>query len=539
MIPLLYLHTISMKGNGHIKRKKEESTMSLFTVNLKTGIENFFFNASLLPTRIELEARANKYWRDKKKEEQKIQKEEIKKSKEQAKEEGRADIPEEVSNVIASLAKGDAVKTMKLVEKYNRANEITNYAIRYISNENAELLTSITMEEKSIVNSVATMFGASLPYPDIVCADFRRYDPSFGELYDERTNFLIIISLLQKNKSNQILMKKIEKVEAVRAEARAAEAEHPQDDPVEETEIIATEETVVEEVKSETVTEEVTEEPVNEEVKPETTVSKEDLETEHKVNFVIKEGEPVEEIKNPHFNQESPKPVEFANIDSYISELNIPHRYEKADEGLLYLFIDKGDIELYYLVDNGSYLGVPSIIARCDLPVNDGWIFVPMTCKDIVNKILTMSNYVLNAEETQYILENFYLGTNLNRYFDMTGIEEELKKATKEQKNKFALKLQFIMDRVIEQTIQKPEGIDYPRFRFEDMKSLDDFTVVSDSKVNMSLLKFSQMNLASNNICENLSFMVEGNIIVQIYMDSTVEFVLKDDGSYIMSPNTK
>lgn len=538
--------------------------MSLFTANLKSAIQNAMFEVSMIPTTVELNVLASKYRRHPEKviqeqheknikreekeknkeaakivkEEQKKEKEESKKAQAQAKAENRANVPEEIYQAISDISKGNMNKIASYTKRYMEAQTVINYALRWISNENAELLTSITMEEKSIVNAVANLFGCPIPYKEIPIADLRKYDPMLGgEDWDPTVKFLIFVNAVNENRNNMILMKKIEKRREQLKEMEAAEAEHPEDDIPEETAMVP-------------VAAEAVEEPVAEEDKPEETKEEEiPMDSIHKVNFVMEEAK-TEPFSKPRFENEevwkqNPDPEipikgngisyeEFAILEPYMQNLQIPHRWEReADKGFLYLFVERGPMEFYYLVDDGSYLGTPAIICRCADYINNGWIFVPLFETEIVRKVLTESEYVLSEEEMKHIMDNYYLGINLNRYFDLSEASGCLGKATREEKLKFARKLDFIMARVADQTTQKPEGIDYPKFRIKDMKSLEDFTAISDSQVDTSLASFGGMNVSSNNICEGLTYMVEGDTIIQFYQDTSITYTVLDDGTRI------
>ena len=194
--------------------------MSLFTANLKSAIQNAMFEVSMIPTTVELNVLASKYRRHPEKviQEQheknikREEKEESKKAQAQAKAENRANVPEEIYQAISDISKGNMNKIASYTKRYMEAQTVINYALRWISNENAELLTSITMEEKSIVNAVANLFGCPIPYKEIPIADLRKYDPMLGgEDWDPTVKFLIFVNAVNENRNNMILMKKIEK----------------------------------------------------------------------------------------------------------------------------------------------------------------------------------------------------------------------------------------------------------------------------------------------------------------------------------------
>lgn len=518
--------------------------MSSFTVNLKTAFQNTLYDISLVPTMIELNYKANKYWKNpekamedqKKKNEKAMEKQEAKKAKAQAKAEDRDGLSERITDEIAKIAKGNVSKTSKLVLKAKTTANIINYALFYISNMDASWL-NVTEDEKCLVNSIAVMFDFPEVYKDRLCLDLDRFDPT-SEKFLENGKFFLIVEEIESNKKNELFMRKVQKRKEQilkEVEVEAAEKEHPEDDEPEITDLVVVD--TDEEKKEETSEESKEEIPVEEKkIVPETEV---DENGNIKIKMKVEQKNPDENFIKPHFvNEENPVYLQesdpqvskqgfgiddqtFAMFESYLGNCGVEHRYERSREGNLYLFVDKGSYEVFYLLDEGSYLGAPAILMITPESVNGGALFVPLTCMDIIKKALVNTRYTLSDEEIKFILDTYYLGTNLNRYFDLTSVEDYLAKASKEEKQNFANKLDFIYKKVVEQTAYKEPNVDYPRFRFESMKSLDEFTVVSDVNTDT---KLAWVNIVSGNICNGLKYEVTGNKVVQTYGTSVLEF---------------
>ena len=506
--------------------------MSLFKANLKTAFQNTLYDISLVPTMIELNCKANKYWKNpekavqtqKKKNEKMAEKQEAKKAKAQAKAEDRDGLSDRVINEIAKIAKGNVSKTSKLVLKAKTTANIINYALFYISDMDASWL-NVTEDEKCLVNSIAAMFDFPEVYKDRLCLDLDQFDPT-SEKFIENGKFFLIVEEIENNKKNELFMRKVQKRKEQilkELEVEAAEKEHPEDDEPENTDLIVV--NTGEEKKEETSEESKEEVPVDEN-------------GNIKIKMKVEQKNPDDNFIKPHFvNEENPVFLQesdpqvskqgfgiddqtFAMFESYLGNCGVEHRYERSGEGNLYLFVDKGSYEVFYLLDEGSYLGAPAILMITPESVNGGALFVPLTCMDIIKKALVNTRYTLSDEEIKFILDNYYLGTNLNRYFDLTSVQGYLAKASKEEKQSFANKLHFIYKKVVEQTYKEP-NVDYPRFRFESMKSLDEFILVSDVNTDT---KLAWMNIVSENICNGLKYEVTGNKVIQTYGTSVLEF---------------
>ena len=473
--------------------------MSATTVSIKNKIYNFKYNLSLLPYEIDLSIRANRYARKKRKEEKvskcteekvskcteeketkKTKKEEKKQTSEafkEAEKEFGGSFSKQQTEDIINKSGTDNLGKVKLLAKAMETNKWLQFALYYMTNENA-ILVKADEAEKELVNGIAKYFNFGKIYESAEIADLEVYDMSCEDKYIPVPKFIISISgdIIPRTKDD-LIMQKI----ANRKEQLSAEKEFPQDDA-----------------------------PDEEFIKPSFVTDEDGV--IHPVFFtdiVITEDKPVkgEGISDELFNRMETSLVPLIGENK--------HRYEVYGD-LISLFISRPNgIEEQYIIDPGVVMGKDKLYILANVPGDT--LFVSIEHVDIVKNVLGNKFYILNPVEIQEVIQDYFRNLNIYRYIDMNKTSF-LKDLDTESFQKLGKKLTFIISQI--QSQSNPDQ-QLPRFRFNSWESVDKFMIISDPDVKSPLKMTGE---TSPVIMEGLMFIVEGDKVTQKLRDAIVEF---------------
>ena len=172
------------------------------------------------------------------------------------------------------------------------------------------------------------------------------------------------------------------------------------------------------------------------------------------------------------------------------------------------LFVTKnGGMEEPYIIDPAVVMGMGrfGIFAR----VPNDQIIVPFDCKEIVEKVITNSFYLLTSDDVSKVLTYYFMNMSLYRYIDMSNTEK-LAKLSIDELNELDIKLTFLLKKFSESN----PGKVIPRLRFKKFESVDDFELISD-QLTKSPLAFSGETESS--ICNGLGFKVSDKNVTQTF----------------------
>ena len=495
--------------------------MSLTTVSIKNSIHNLGYNISLLPYIVELNVLSNiniaKAKKAERKEERKEKKAEKSKQQCEEKEEMKDDIKE-------SQKESDSNHEDSKDQKESKA-EVTKkwleYTMYYMTDPNAQLLENLSKSQKSLINGIAKYFNFGNIYQDIKVADIEFYDKSFKDKYNEFSKYEIsikndILPLLDNEEFMNKLEARKQQLYGEKSQSDIEEEVNETKTVINETteqiaknkpEDISVEEVVVEE-KSESVKNEDIGQIIHpisfETLKKEEKTEKDELETELKTatSESIKEEELKTEKQNKVTSTDTKlNPKMFKRLENIfvpiIGKKN--HKYE-IDGDFINIHIYKKDKKETYVIDPGVCMGKGKIYLLTKVPTDT--LFVSTEHKDIIRKVLSDKEYVLNPSEIQKVILDYFRNMNIYRYIDMNKTEF-LSKINEEDFQKLGKKLTFIINQKINNEC---------RFRFLNWESVDKFAIISDSSVKSPL---SNTGETSNKITEGLTYIVEGDNITQ------------------------
>ena len=422
--------------------------------------------------------------------------------------------------------KAEEQKAKASVIKLTKA-EITkkwlDYAIYYMSTPDAQLL-KLTKSQEGLVNGIAKYFGIGKIYEDAKISDIETFDKSFDK-YDEFSRYEIsiindIIPLLEDKE----FMKKVEIRKQQLSSAKVKEtAKSETTKAAEEVKVEAKPATIVKEVKEETKVEaktetiaeetkvvevnEIIEEEIQEEAENNLDLSskeeKDIREVIHPISFEVLKDEETTNKKEAVKVTNSKLPAKlFKRLENIFVPLigKKNHKYEIDGDFINIHIYKKGNKKETYIIDPGVCMGKGKIYILANVPTDT--IFVSTEHKDIIRKVLSDKEYVLNPSEIQKVIQDYFRNMNIYRYIDMNKTEF-LSKINEEDFQKLGKKLTFIINQKINNEC---------RFRFLNWESVDRFTIISDSSVKSPL---SSTGETSNKINEGLTYIVEGDNITQ------------------------
>lgn len=189
-------------------------------------------------------------------------------------------------------------------------------------------------------------------------------------------------------------------------------------------------------------------------------------------------------VQNRNTMNDEPNNVTFKKIDeAFGSLLDGKHHTYAAFGNYVGMYID-GVIDMNgqphpFLIDPNMIIGngycllaVASTTGTCLINIAEH--------RDIVKKIIENYNYILNDEEYRNIKKGQFINEELYAILDMSGMSDNIKSMSDKDMKLLEDKLNHIFG------IKNPVflGLQFiPRFRFSVFKSINDFTLVSDSKV--------------------------------------------------------
>lgn len=462
-------------------------------MSMSVAIDNFFWNVRIIPTRIELEWRSRKAVRDpeylknlrKTKEEktskvdEKAQKKQDKETMKMAEEAASQDRDElysdSVRNSIITMTKDDdsPIRRLRLINRACDTNKLLQFTMFYMTDERAQLMNHKQIE-KEIVNGIAALYDFGKIYPDAGVSSLVAYDFECKDDYISTSKYLLSIKDILSRKNDPVFMEKLEKRKADLNKSEESEQQK--------------ETTVEEQRRSSWVKDE---------------------------NGII---HPIFISKDPiYLNEDGAVQKQGAGVSDELfnrleSELEFvlkdrDHRYE-MDGDIVKLFVTKnGGVEEFYNIDPAIVMGMGrfGIFAR----VPNDQIIVPFDCKEIVEKVITNSFYILTADDVSKVLTYYFMNMSLYRYIDMSDTEK-LAKLSRDELNELDIKLTFLIQKFSDSN----PGKLIPRLRFKKFESVDDFELISD-QLTKSPLAFSGETVSS--ICYGLGFKVSGKNVTQSF----------------------
>lgn len=465
---------------------------------VKAEISNALWEISLIPTGIELQARARLYaYREKKNSEEirkkmKMEKkQEEEQKKEQLKKASKASTASDslagkVGDEIDIASKDNDFMKIMMMEKAISTNKWLDYAFYYMTDSDA-ILVKAEPGIREFINGVAALFDFGKIYESADVMDLNTCEIS-NKNFNPNTNFIISIDEIKK-----IGERYAERI-AERKEQLAAEKEHPEDD------------------------------------------SEENTSFGYKPKFVEDESKIIHPISFFKMGPSEPLPLYGEGItDEMIDSINktlvpllegMEYRFalSTTDSHLVDIYIKRNIVEDCYTIDpDGSVMGLNKMYLFAPIP-NDHLPVSVIDHPDIIKRVFDTAFYVMTPEEIQSVLVDHFYNMGIYRYVDMsnTGF---LSKLSTEDFQKLGKKLTFIINKC--RDLYNPNGEDVPRFRFKEFESIDKFSIISDSEV---ISPLSVTNETSVNITEGLTFEVEKDKVLQKLRDITISYEIEQYG---------
>lgn len=399
-------------------------------------IGNVAYEVSLQPTIMDIKWEAKKLqWKDKsnerkaKKAEKKKDshkpkmKETVKETKSTKTDETSESKTSEVEDTVIDL---EEAKNKKLMEK---GGKMVNAALTYMSDGIEIDGSNLTDEDKSVLNGIASIFDFGKIFEEANVADLKNYDPKFNKKIADK-KYIFDIKGIKEIKSTPLGKKISRNIEKLKNDV---------EDAIE--------------------------------------IEDDGLDATHPINFtVVDEYEyNYEPVKGKGISNNLFKKLEKAFLP-YLNDRK--HQYTLIDNGLIRLYYDNGKIPNGMLViDPGLVMGCGKIYVMAKIPGGD-FVFVDTDHQDIISKLFGNNMYELTDEEYQLVLSGLFRNTSHYTWLDLSNTSF-MGKLSEEEFQKLGKKFTFVLSKITE---ERP-GMELPRFRITNWKSIDNFDMISDDKV--------------------------------------------------------
>ena len=413
-------------------------------------------------------------------------------------------ISQEAFDKITKAANEKHENQFDLIEKYNKTNAWVNYAKYYVSHEDANLITADS-ETQVFVNGIASLAGYGVMYEKAPIGNIKQYDPNLNESYDNQsTRFLVCYEELLAKLTDLEFRQKVKSTKMARSVDTVKEIE----------------------IKKEAESDKVVS----------TTSGKARVDEDGYIHPIFFKKDGSVDIKEPSL-------AETKKCGDGISE-TLFNRLEDAFGSLLadvpyYYTTKNGYIELNvvrkdcfnavdtYIVDSGVILGGTRISILGSFIKPDGnydTIFIDVKKHpEITSCILYSKFYQMTPEQVTECVRDFFNDTTIYRYIDFgnTGWFDAL-----DEKDRKVLEnnLSIIVKDSLNGT--RANHADGARFRFEEFKDVNNFSLVSDDKVISPLYAIGATSVI---ISKNLSYKVSGDDIIRTCSGEQTNINLKDD----------
>lgn len=356
----------------------------------------------------------------------------------------------------------NALVRVNMIAKNEAAIRLVSYAMYYMTNNNATLVTNFKEEEKRIINAVTEMFGFGKIYEDEFSADLYAYDMN-SVLYNKSDKYLLNVEKDVTFRMHDRLIMDMITARKVQLGKNIIEGE-------------CKEVSSVTEAAPEVPKEEVKVEEVQEVIRPvsfENLIIKDGEQKEAKFDLVKEEKEPVaqEEYIVPEFRIPDEMKTELDNVlGEFLKDKN--YSYVMKDD-IIHLKIRRDNKIDEYIIDNKHVLGGSTVSVAVN--VGQEIIFVPTKWKQIVQNILESKLYVPTNAEVEKIRLDYFDDETIYQVVDMnnTAFIDTLKP---EDKSLLESKLSFISE-LTRKKYPETSGV---RLRFDKFTDVNEFELVSD-----------------------------------------------------------
>ena len=320
----------------------------------------------------------------------------------------------------------EEARNKKLIEK---GGKMVSAALTYMNNGIEIDGSNLTDEDKSVLNGIASIFNFGKIFEEANVADLRNYDSKFNNNVADQ-KYIFDINSIGEIKSTPLGKKISRNIEKLKNDV---------EDAIE--------------------------------------IEDDDLDATHPINFtVVDEYEyNYEPVKGKGISNNLFKKLEKA----FLPYLNgRKHQYTLIpDNGLIRLYYDNDRIPNGMLtIDPGLVMGCGKLYVMAKIPGD--FVFVDTDHHDIISKLFENNMYELTDEEYQLVLSGLFRNTNHYTWIDLSNTSF-MGKLSEEQFQKLGKKFTFVLSKIAE---ERP-GMELPRLRITNWKSIDNFDMISDDKV--------------------------------------------------------
>lgn len=226
----------------------------------------------------------------------------------------------------------------------------------------------------------------------------------------------------------------------------------------------------------------------------------------------------------PETDPKAVTPTQAKAISDLFDEFVQGRSYQlnRFPTGAIEMVVNNGNDIAQYWIDPGLCIGNGyNVIARIRIPGKEDQydtIMVHESERDILSKVFNNRSYLLTPDEVQKCMRHMFANQNIYHWIDMSNMQKRLEKLSTDEFRKLGKKFTFIINAVD----QNHKG----RMRVSAWKSIEKFTLVSDSKVKIPFPG------VCNDKLSGVTVDVEGDNVTISYVDqpSSTTVAIEDYG---------
>ena len=390
----------------------------------------------------------------------------LQKQANKAAKENKATVGPETKEAIHNIAE-DGYDMMAMESKAKSGQALINYAVYAMSNIPEVVDSSKSMEEKEIVNGIASIFNYGKVFKDATIGDLNKYDPTSPE-YLTTSKYIISVKDVERYLGNEVLMSNINANKELAGKPELQVLDH--------------------------------------------TSWKQQEDGLYRPVFFHPENEIIPLVEVPTQGDLSDEMFNFLEASVNKMIIQSKHRYEMMPNGLVTLFItrDNGE-EMPYILDPGIVMGrgEVSILARTS---DNDTIFVPIErFLEISSRVANNDFVSLEPADVARITNDMALYPKCYTYIDMSNTEF-LNSWSYDAQTDFKGKISNIVNIMCAEFEKANQA--KARFRFNSHVNSNDFILISDPGVKSPLKETGE---TSGAIVPGYMYQVTGNIVTRIY----------------------
>lgn len=387
-------------------------------------------------------------------------------------------------DTIQSAAKRMGINPFELTKKYNATKKWINYAVYFMTHSNSNIIKTDD-ETELFVNAVSNMAGYGPIYDDAGVGDINMYD-IINPNYNPDEKFALCLDSLKselKDASFKLYMSNTKDIRAISTSKEIGDIPK---------------------------------------IKPEDMHSINDLDKPYKPFTTTNDQSADFKFNSKGFGISDEL---FERLEKSFGKFlkgNKNYQYSIKNNGMIKLTVAYPNYFREFDIDNGSAFGGTNMRIKCNFFTDQGafWLFVdPEKAPKTVGVLFSSEQPITGMENQLRDLLNPEVYTFID--FSDTAWFDNLSQS---EKAELDTKLCYAVSDL--RTIMNASFGDvdinlYPRFRFNNFKSVKDFELISDDKVKCTIKDTT--DYAATNVTDNISYRIHGDNVIGTFNGNSKE----------------